>query len=124
MMHKKILIVEDDPGIRETVKDILIMAGFNVATAENGLVALKLLQEPETPCLILLDLMMPVMDGWQFLEALKNDPQNPHAAVPIVVISALGDLDMVQKQYNCGILKKPVTIQQLVTLAKQYCVVC
>lgn len=121
MTNKCVLVVEDEPDVRETIKEILEMEGFAVATAENGQEALNLLQQARQPCLILLDLMMPVMNGWQFLEALKHGHQQLFAATPIVVVSAVADLTTVQEQYNCRIMKKPANIQSLLALAHEFC---
>lgn len=124
MSNREILVVEDDQAIRDTVKEILVMSGFRVSTAGNGLLALQHLEEREEPCLILLDLMMPVMNGWQFMDTLRNCKQPSHAKIPIVVVSAISDLDLVQEKYHCGVLRKPVTIQQLLALARKHCDLC
>lgn len=116
-----ILIVDDDPDLRGTMKDLLEMEGFPAAAAENGEEALKLLQEKQQPCLILLDLMMPVMDGWEFLETLKHHYHALFASTPILVISAVADLGGLEQRYNCQVMIKPADIQQLVMVARQYC---
>lgn len=120
-MTNCVLVVEDEPDVRETIKEILQMEGFTVVTAENGQDALNVLTEFGKPCLILLDLMMPVMNGWQFLEALKNGHQQLFASTPIVVVSAVADLTTVQAQYNCRVMKKPANVQSLLALAHEYC---
>jgi CheY-like chemotaxis protein len=82
-----ILLVEDDFAIRETVAEVLAGEGFQVTCAANGAEALERLGEAaEQPGLILLDLMMPVMDGWQFRTAQRLDPR--WASIPVVVLSA------------------------------------
>lgn len=114
---KTILVVEDDEGIREALKLTLEFAGYAVETAENGKVGIERLATIETPCLILLDLMMPVMDGWAFAEAMKKDMML--AAIPIVVVTAFAD-----KAQNVGsgrIIKKPVELDILLRLVKEYC---
>lgn len=116
-----ILVVEDDPDLRETTRDILELEGFRASTAENGEEALKVLQEMKLPCLILLDLMMPVMDGWEFLEAFKNEHKDLFGKIPVVVVSAVADLTGVQQEYRCHVMNKPADVQQLVSLARQYC---
>lgn len=121
MSCKRILIVEDEPDAREALKEILEIEGFNVVTAENGREGLALLKTVEEPCLILLDLMMPVMNGWEFLEALRRQEQHVLATIPVVVVSAIADLTAVQQEYNCDYMKKPVNVQSLVSLAHQYC---
>jgi len=86
--REQILLVEDDRSIRDAVQGILESEGYDVLTAENGQHALDALQTTETPALIILDLRMPVMDGWQFRAAQKNDPAL--ADIPVVAISADG----------------------------------
>ncbi len=83
-MGKQVLLIDDDEDIRETLADYLELLGFSVAAAENGQAALDVLAAlPELPCFVLLDLMMPVMDGWEFLRAIKPDPK--FARVPIFI---------------------------------------
>lgn len=86
-MTAKVLVVEDDPGLRETMVELLALEGFATEQAENGSAALRILQrERVRPDLILLDLTMPVMNGWTFREAQLADPEL--ASIPVVVMSA------------------------------------
>jgi CheY-like chemotaxis protein len=80
-----VLIVEDDPLSRSLLRGAIEKLGGRVVEAENGSVGLARLRE-ERPCLVLLDLMMPVMDGFQFLEELRRQPDG--AAIPVVVVTA------------------------------------
>ena len=80
-----ILVVDDDPAIRDVVADILEMANYRVQTAGNGAEALDHIHS-EQPSVVLLDLMMPVMDGWEFLRKCRSEP--PCAPVPVVIMSA------------------------------------
>jgi CheY-like chemotaxis protein len=82
--------VEDDDELRLALHDSLVAEGYEVATASNGAEALEVLRKDEAkkPAVILLDLMMPVMNGWQFITAQKNDPEL--APIPVVVLSAVG----------------------------------
>ena len=80
-----ILVVDDDPAIRDVVADILEMAKYRVQTAGNGAEALDCIHT-EQPSVVLLDLMMPVMDGWEFLRKCRSEP--PCAPVPVVIMSA------------------------------------
>lgn len=113
-----VLIVEDDPDIRETLQHLLESAGYSAPAAANGQEALDLLHEIGRPCLVLLDLMMPVMDGWAFLKAL--DSNESLADVPIVIVSAYtdraGTLERAQQ-----VLKKPVDINALMEVVRQHC---
>lgn len=86
VMVRPVLIVEDDGDIRESLVDLLTSIGFEVRGARNGLEALRLLERMETPCLILLDLSMPVMSGEEFRERQLADPAL--ARVPVILITA------------------------------------
>src|SRR3989442_228935 len=88
-MCKEILIVEDDPDIRESLQVVLETEGYNARTAANGKEGVAALESLEHPCLVLLDLMMPVMNGWEFLAVQRNDERLNK--VPVVVVSAIAD---------------------------------
>jgi CheY-like chemotaxis protein len=113
-----ILIVEDDADLREMMAQLLTLEGFRAATATNGQDALNYLKHGQQPDLILLDLMMPVMDGWEFRKRQTADPAI--ARVPVVVLSAVDptrstDLDA------AAILKKPLDFDRLLDLVRLYC---
>ena len=86
MGNHTILVVDDDADIRDSVAEVLEDAGYRVQQAANGREALDYLQASAYPCIILLDLMMPVMDGPQFRAAQQSKPTL--AGIPVVVISA------------------------------------
>lgn len=114
---KTILIVEDDEGIREALKLTLEFDGYRVETAENGKIGIERLSTIETPCLILLDLMMPVMDGWAFVEVMKKDMML--ATIPIVVVTAFADK---AESVNVErVIKKPVDTALLLRFVREYC---
>jgi CheY-like chemotaxis protein len=107
-----ILIVEDDDDIREALTQILELEGYAVREAANGRQALDISRAEPTPSLILLDLMMPVMDGWQFRAEQMKDPVL--SKVPVVVISA--DLSIQEKAASFGaasVLPKPISLDRL-----------
>jgi CheY-like chemotaxis protein len=116
-----ILLIEDDTAIRESVADVLAGEGFDVTCAANGQEGLRRLGEGSAhPGVILLDLMMPVMDGWAFRAAQRSDPR--YADIPVVVLSAdaasegsLGRLD------PAAFLPKPFELDQLLDLVGRYC---
>lgn len=113
-----VLIVEDDPEIRETLKEIIELEGYSALTAPDGQKALEILRELSIrPCLVLLDLMMPVMNGWELLEHRERDVIL--AAIPVVVISAAGE--RAQKASATAHIKKPVDIDVLLSTVRQYC---
>jgi CheY-like chemotaxis protein len=106
-MAGRVLVVDDDKDIRESLADILTEEGYEVAEAANGLQALAEI-EREHPDVVLLDLMMPVMDGWKTLQILRRTPR--HADVPIVILSAIsapGAADYIQK---------PISLDKLLAL--------
>ncbi len=114
-----ILIVEDDFDIREALTQILEEEGYPVRGAANGKEALEVAASGPTPSLILLDLMMPVMNGWQFR---AEQLQNPRlASVPVLVISA--DPHVQPKAATLGVaglLKKPVSLDDLLAAVKTH----
>ncbi len=116
--HGHILVVDDDPGIRETLGDVLRDEGYDVELVENGRVALESLRQTAPPCLILLVLMMPVMNGWEFSNELERDPALAH--IPIVVITAQRGLSPPPSQAR-EILPKPVQLDQLLESIDKLC---
>ncbi|MBZ4420433.1 response regulator [Myxococcus sp. RHST-1-4] len=115
-----VLLVEDDADLRAAVADILEDEGFEVHVAENGLEALAELDAlghlGRWPCVVLLDLMMPVMDGFTFMERFRADPGLSH--VPVVVLSAS------VKEPPEGaraMLRKPFEIPALLDTVAGYC---
>ena len=114
---KQILIVEDNQPIRDTLRMMLEMEGYAVTTASNGREALDKLKEIERPCLILLDLMMPAMNGWEFLEAQRADIHI--ATIPVLVTSAGIEKDSISS--IAGFLKKPLEMDTLLAFVKRFC---
>lgn len=114
---RSILIVEDDNDIRESLAQVLELEGYNVSTAANGKEALELLTTIKRPCLILLDLMMPVMSGWEFLNAQRDDMML--ATIPVVVVSAAGE--KAKSTPASGFIKKPIDLPVLLSMIEQYC---
>jgi CheY-like chemotaxis protein len=114
-----ILIVEDDFDIREALTQILEEEGYAVRGASQGREALDLVAEAGAPRLILLDLMMPVMNGWQFRSEQLKDPAL--APVPVLVISA--DPQVQQKAASlgaAGLLRKPISLDDLLQAVKTH----
>jgi CheY-like chemotaxis protein len=109
--------VEDESSIRETVRFALELEGYNVYTASNGQEGIDLLATIPKPCLILLDLMMPVMDGWGFVEAIEKDIVL--TKIPVVVVTAFSDKLKTVKARD--VIKKPVDLDALTQVAKQWC---
>jgi CheY-like chemotaxis protein len=115
--NHSVLVVEDDEAISEAIATLLEMRGYAVARAGDGKEALSALARMPRPCLILLDLMMPVMNGWEFLEAVKDDVAL--ATIPVVAVTAFGD--RVKDIEVRAVVKKPFELDALLRLVKQYC---
>jgi CheY-like chemotaxis protein len=119
-MQKSILVVEDDIDIREAIAFLLTDEGYEVACACDGNEALTYLHEGHTPALILLDIMMPGMDGYAFREAQKQEPAI--AGIPVILLSA--SCNLAQRARSLGAaaaLEKPVRVEQLVKAIEQVC---
>jgi CheY-like chemotaxis protein len=114
----RILIIEDDPDVRVTLVDLLEDAGYPVDCAANGQEALDHLRRGTLPSVILLDLMMPVMDGWEFRREQRRDPRV--ANVPVIVLSAL-DRTRVGDLGEAAFMKKPLDFDRLLELVRRYC---
>lgn len=108
---KTVLVVDDDLDTRDALGARLARAGYGVATAGDGAQALEYLKRAARPSLILLDLAMPVMDGWQFLAERERDPEL--RAIPVVVISAQHDVADRIAALHAGYLAKPITTARL-----------
>lgn len=108
---RTVLVVDDDFDLRHTMREVLQDEGYVVATAANGREALELLRRSAPPRVMVLDLMMPVMDGWELLDELKRDSEL--AGIPVVVISA--SKKGLRPQDTHEILTKPLDYYRLVT---------
>jgi CheY-like chemotaxis protein len=118
-MSPYVLVVEDDNDLRETLVDALSLEGFSAQGAEHGEAALRHLRSGAVPpCLILLDLMMPVMDGWTFRQRMLADPQL--AQIPVVVMTAVGRQGLPSPPAQ-RILHKPLHMDRLVQVVQDHC---
>jgi signal transduction histidine kinase/CheY-like chemotaxis protein len=107
-----VLLVDDDLDVREALADLLEHRGFPVVTAGNGVEALAILRATgERPSLILLDLMMPVMDGYEFLEAQRRDPDL--SEIPVAIITAGQAVDRARVAVAIPVLSKPIDVKRL-----------
>jgi serine/threonine protein kinase len=114
-----VLVVEDDPHAREGMAAILKSHGFSVATAPDGRAALSSLRAGPRPDLILLDLMMPGMDGWQFLRERQRDAAL--AGIPVVIVSAADPQQARAAALGAaGYLRKPVDLDEMATKVQRY----
>ena len=115
-MGHSILVVEDDDDAREAIVAILRLTGYQAVPAADGEEALDRLHNLALPDLILLDLWMPVMDGWQFREEQRKDPTL--ARIPVVVVTALGAQATIDAD---EIITKPVDAERLLATVRNYC---
>ena len=111
------MVVEDDADIRECVQMILEDEGYEVVTAANGAEAEAELAHMEEPCVVLLDLMMPVMSGWEFLEHLRQKGRLDEGINVIVVSAVLNDVP----KGPVKVMRKPLRAEQLIATVRQYC---
>jgi CheY-like chemotaxis protein len=110
---KTVLVVEDDDTLRGALQMVLEWEGYRVTSASNGREALDLLNRPDRPSVVLLDLMLPELDGWQVRQAMKDDPRL--AAIPVVVVSAL---DAGRCPDVAGHVQKPFQPQELLEVIR------
>jgi CheY-like chemotaxis protein len=117
-MVRRILIVDDDEELRETLGELLSEEGFEIVEAGDGADALTRLSKEAHPNLILLDLMMPNMDGWQFHRELQKN--GALASIPVVVMTAAG-----QRISNTidvkDVLHKPFTLDEVIAIISRLC---
>jgi CheY-like chemotaxis protein len=112
-----LLVIEDDPTIREMLEMVLDGEGFQVVSAQHGAAAIALLDRIR-PSLILLDMKMPIMDGWEFLERYRRRP-GPKA--PIVVLTAAQDAASRAAEVGAdAYVAKPFSIDDLVRVVERY----
>ena len=114
-----VMVVDDDADIRESIGDILELRGYQVRRAANGREALDRLREGPRPCVILLDLMMPVMSGTEFYDEMRNDPEL--ADIPVVVISADGNARRKVQAMGSEFIAKPVKFDTVLDVVEAHC---
>lgn len=120
-LANRVLVVEDDTEIRETIVDVLTDHGFEVIGATDGLEALTQLRDPEDRwAVVLLDLMMPNMDGRTFREQQLQDREL--ASIPVVVVSAATDVHETASELRAAAaVTKPVRLEDLVAIVSRFC---
>ena len=114
-----VLIVDDDADIREALLDVLNDHGYPASAVANGREALDYLRGGKRPCLILLDLMMPIMNGTQFRDEQLRDPNLRD--VPVLVISAGNELEQRSKALGTESMRKPVDLEKLLDVIARHC---
>ena len=111
-------MVDDDQDIRDALCELLEDEGYRAVSAANGQEALVYLNSREPPCVILLDLMMPVMDGWEFRRRQQSDPK--FAKIPVVVITAAGKYGAASIAAE-RVLPKPLQLELVLQALADYC---
>jgi CheY-like chemotaxis protein len=114
----KILVVDDDPVIRDMMADILDFEGYPITVARNGLEALQMLRS-EVDYLVFLDIMMPGMSGKELCAVLEADPQLRKRHI-IILMSAMDNLEEATSLKVDAILQKPFVVDDLITLLEPY----
>jgi CheY-like chemotaxis protein len=113
-----ILVVDDDPELNASIRYALLDEGYEVLTAANGREALNLLKNPASyPSVIVLDLMMPIMNGWQVLDIIARD--RSLQKIPIILMSAYFGDRFVGDPYT--MLPKPFSLDALLDMVAHHC---
>jgi CheY-like chemotaxis protein len=115
-MTHTVLIVEDEEDLREMMREALELSGYTVVTAQEGQDALDKLPRIEHLCLVLLDLLMPGMNGWDFFEKMRQRPEL--ASVPVIVHSSAPSR---APQGVTRVLQKPMVFDRLISVVSEYC---
>jgi CheY-like chemotaxis protein len=115
----KVLIVDDDFALRDALCAALEGEGFSVAAVSNGEEALEYLRNGARPCLVLLDLMMPIMNGWEFRAEQRQDPEL--ADIPVIVLSAFARSGDEELRGIGQFLRKPFQLSDLLAAVRAYC---
>ena len=114
MKRHSVLVVDDEPSVRSLFEEALTESGHSVAVAENGAEALDQLRDGSLPCVVLTDVRMPRMDGFELSRAVADDPQL--ASIPIVVLT--GDRIL---SFTSPARDKPFSVAELDALVQRSC---
>jgi len=115
-MTHTVLVVEDELDLREMMRDALELNGYAVVTADDGQDALDKIGDIDSLCLVILDLLMPVMNGWDFVERMRQRAEL--ASVPVVVHSSAPGPEPVGVT---RVLQKPILFDRLLSVVREYC---
>jgi CheY-like chemotaxis protein len=116
-----VLVIEDHDDTRHMVEEYLTWEGVRVVAAENGLTGLAALRQ-HRPCVVLLDLTMPVMDGWQFRNEQQRLDDAALAGTPVIVLSALPDAAQHARTLRAdAVIPKPIDFDRMIDIVRGYC---
>ena len=119
---RNILITDDNDGVRDALLAALLAHGYRAVGARNGKDAIAKLATFQGPTLIFLDLMMPVLDGWEVLEVWNREPSfSQNKVVTISAVNLKSRIDARIPQNTVGTLQKPLTFKSVYQLVQQYC---
>jgi DNA-binding response OmpR family regulator len=110
-----VLVVDDDPDIRESLRMLLEEEGFAVRVAGDGVQALATMED-EPPCFVILDLMMPVMDGWELTGVMHDEAR--FASIPVCVVTATPEWAPAD---SACVMQKPIDIEMLLAFVRERC---
>lgn len=120
MSDRPVLVVEDDPELRTIYQEVLQDGGFNVVAARDGLDALELLNAGTMPCVLLTDLRMPRMTGWELVDRMQQDGRWQH--LPLVVVAAYYRIAEEAERLGARAwLQKPIDLGRLVSVVEDAC---
>jgi CheY-like chemotaxis protein len=112
------MVIEDDPDIRELLEETLDLEGFPTTSARNGAEAMESLRSQPPPRVIVLDLMMPKMNGWEFLESKRSLPELK--PIPVIILSAVGS-DHIDETLADEVISKPIDLRVLIEAVRRRC---
>jgi CheY-like chemotaxis protein len=115
-MTHTVLVVEDERDLREMLCEALELNGYSVVPAADGLAALEAIERIDHLCLVLLDLVMPGMNGWDFFKEMRA--RSKYATVPVIVHSSAPGA---APQGATRVLKKPIELERLLDVVREFC---
>lgn len=117
-----VLVVEDEDDTRDALIDLLRWEGFAAQGAANGVDALRLLHRGRRPQIILLDLRMPLMDGWELCQVLHASPDPRFSEIPIAIVTAQSEPALLpERRIDAGLFPKPLDFASLLKTVRSYC---
>lgn len=117
----KVLIIDDDPDVRRALQKILSILGLKSFCANNGEMALEILSHEVKPSLIFCDIMMPKMNGLEFLSVLKSNHDNNLSRIPVVILSSEKIMSQEVALYGAEFLNKSFNAEDIVSVVSRYC---